>query len=228
MITIVNKKYNDMLYDTKPVKFSDFISNKYNIVHKQIYENAINSYIKDWLYIKELLSEINILNSKNDLTEEERNKLSEYNSYVNIHGADKKYINGNIVYNVSNIDEFKEYSHIIEIPALEYWQPSKICIMTKFIDTSSPNLRWTVDLTPYWNKYQAKEKQKIENIKLSNENFVDSEIIKFNYLTGKATLYSENTNKEYDVDFDYLDGNNNKVSADMTLSSTFGYQINNK
>ena len=193
MIKYVNKKYNDMLYDTKPVKFSDFMSNKYNIVHKKLYENALNKYINEWLNAKEEI-------------------------------GDKKYVN---VFNVKTIKEFKENSYILEIPGNEYWQPSKCCIITKFINSSSPNLRWTVDLTPYWNNYQAKENNKVEKLKLSNENIDDSEIINLNYITGKATLYSENADKEYDVDFDYLDGNTNKVSESMMLKETFGYKINN-
>ena len=42
-----------------------------------------------------------------------------------------------------------------------------------------------------------------------------------------ATVNSENADKEYDVDFDYLDGNTNKVSENMMLKETFGYKINN-
>lgn len=43
-------KYDDMLYDSRPVKFADFISNKYNIVHRKLYKYALNRYIE--YYIK--------------------------------------------------------------------------------------------------------------------------------------------------------------------------------
>ena len=226
MINYVNKKYNDMLYDSKPVKFSDFMSNKYNIVHKKLYEQALNKYIIEWIEIRKVFKNYNEIFNINLMKSEDQKLISS----INI--DDKKYafkkdINKDKVFNVDSIEDFKKNSYILEIPANEYWQPSRCCIITKFKDKSSPNLRWTVDLTPYWNNYQAKENKKIENIKLTNENFNDSEIIKFNYVTGKATLYSENANKEYDVDFDYLDGNTNKVSESMMLKETFGYKINN-
>ena len=217
MINYVNKKYNDMLYDSKPVKFSDFMSNKYNIVHKKLYEQALNKYILEWIKVKNL-------SNKNYYTNDEE-------AYLNTNKEDKKYAfkkdNKDKIFDVDSIEDFKKNSYVLEIPANEYWQPSKCCIITKFKNNSSPNLRWTVDLTPYWNNYQAKENKKIENIKLTNENFNDSEIIKFNYITGKATLYSENADRKYDVDFDYLDGNTNKVSESMMLKETFGYKINN-
>ena len=48
------QRYDDMLYDSRPVKFTDFISNKYNIVHRKIYLYALNKYIKS--YINEMIS----------------------------------------------------------------------------------------------------------------------------------------------------------------------------
>lgn len=42
-------KYDDMLYDSRPVKFSDFITNKYNIIHKKLYKYALSRYITDFI-----------------------------------------------------------------------------------------------------------------------------------------------------------------------------------
>ena len=42
------KNYNDMVYENRLVKFSDLISNKNNLVHKQLYNNALDKYINKW------------------------------------------------------------------------------------------------------------------------------------------------------------------------------------
>ena len=217
MIDIVNKKYNDMLYNTRPTKFSELMSNKYNIVHKKIYEQALNKYIEEWIYIRNLYVKYNILN---------RNLTSDEKIFLNNHKDDKKYSNPTEknYFDVTSVSQFKEYSYIFEIPNEEYWQPSKCIIMTKPINNESNYriFRWEVDLTPYWNFYQKKENKDIEKLKIDiNENINDSEIIGFNYITGKAKLYSENLDKTYEVDFDYLDGNKNRISEDFSLSKTF-------
>ena len=36
--------YNNLLYESRPVKFKDFIDNKYNIVHQQLYEDALHNF----------------------------------------------------------------------------------------------------------------------------------------------------------------------------------------
>lgn len=48
MISISNKikNYNDLIYDTRPVQVSEYLSDKYNIVHKQLFNNAVETYLK--------------------------------------------------------------------------------------------------------------------------------------------------------------------------------------
>lgn len=47
MISISNKikNYNDMIYDTRPVQVSEYVSDKYNIVHKQLFNDAVQKYL---------------------------------------------------------------------------------------------------------------------------------------------------------------------------------------
>lgn len=46
-------EYNDLIYESGPVKFSDYVSNKYNIVHNMLYKNALHNYFHT--YIKDLV-----------------------------------------------------------------------------------------------------------------------------------------------------------------------------
>ena len=67
-------RYDDMLYESRPSSLNEFLSNKYNNVHDELYNSALNKYIytlvkqyidKNLLYeYFQLLSRINILNEK--------------------------------------------------------------------------------------------------------------------------------------------------------------------
>lgn len=41
------KSYDDMLYDSRPVQFNEFMSNKYNIIHNELYNDALNKFCND-------------------------------------------------------------------------------------------------------------------------------------------------------------------------------------
>lgn len=43
------KSYDDMVYNTRPVKVSDYIANKYNDVHRILYKYALNKYLHDFI-----------------------------------------------------------------------------------------------------------------------------------------------------------------------------------
>ena len=39
-------RYDDMLYENRPVSLNEFLSNKLNNVHDELYNSALNKYIK--------------------------------------------------------------------------------------------------------------------------------------------------------------------------------------
>lgn len=41
------RQYNDMIYETRPVKYSEYVSNKYNDIHAQLYNDALNKFLKE-------------------------------------------------------------------------------------------------------------------------------------------------------------------------------------
>ena len=112
------------------------------------------------------------------------------------------------------------YYDSYEIMPAEYWQPSRLKIVTKYISLSSPNLTWNVNLVSYWNIYQSKLFKNISTKKVSQENYSDAKVTNLDYLRGKATMYSKNADVEYEVDFDYLDDTVD-IDDDYSLSNTF-------
>lgn len=41
------KNYNNLMYDNGPVKFNDYILNKYNIIHEELFNTALSKLCKD-------------------------------------------------------------------------------------------------------------------------------------------------------------------------------------
>ena len=354
---VVNRiqRYDDMLYDTRPVKFADFISNKYNIVHRKIYLYALNKFIKTYIqyvisneflyllfdamsnvsriddiyneiktnamysliynninslsiddetYIKTVINmvitaltalkqsiydlDISVLSSVADISdfileyndrtylftesgenneityavvdgklvgsEQESTENNEYNidndfvillesdEYNKIHigynREGKWYVkididipnfeqqierlitqsNKNCVNNIRTLCEtyFRKSHKFIEIKNKEYWLPSLVVIIGK----RRPYKKVNINLTPYWNWYQAKFDKQINAIKLTKDTLYDSELVALNYVRGIATFRTKLEGIEFNVDFDFLDGGI-RVSDDLSLRNTF-------
>ena len=217
------KNYNDMVYENRLVKFSDLISNKNNLVHKQLYNNALDKYINEWLICKRYVIEVELLeNELKDIDDvEKENKLKKMKRFLNLHKSDKKFISGKYIYFANNIKEFKENCYILEMMNTEYWMPSYCKIITKFKTSQSPNLSWKVNLEPYWNNHQSNKGDYRKMIISKDEKLDDAKIVDINYVQGKAKIYSENLDKELEVDFDFLNVNNIGVDESIQLKNTF-------
>lgn len=76
--------YNNMLYDSRPVTLNEYVSDKYNIIHKELFNDALNKYIK--YYISKFINNnflyilLNCLNSNEDYEQEFVNLLNDKNS----------------------------------------------------------------------------------------------------------------------------------------------------
>ena len=117
---------------------------------------------------------------------------------------------------------YKKYHKIIEIKNAEYWMPSHIRIINKI----PPYTKINVDLSKYWNMIQSNNTSKLSDLKITNENMLDSELIGLNYVNGKAKVQSRTNDTIYEVPFKYLDENVN-VSDEMILSNSFISKYNN-
>jgi len=119
------------------------------------------------------------------------------------------------------IDIFFSTHKIIEVKNSEYWMPSSIIIYNRIY----PYTKKIIDLTPYWNTYQDHSDLTLSTIKMTDENILDSQIQSFDYVRGKAQMYSKMNDMNYEIDFDYL-GKDVDLSEEM-LTDTFTYKYNN-
>ena len=117
---------------------------------------------------------------------------------------------------------YKKYHKIIEIKNSEYWMPSSI----RIINRVPPYTKVNVDLTKYWNMIQSNNDSKLTDLKITNENILDSELIELNYINGKAKIQSRINDTIYEVPFKYLDESVD-VSDEMILSNSFINKYNN-
>lgn len=252
-MTINNKtkEYNDMLYDTRPTKFNDLISNKYNNVHKQLFNDAINRYIESiienncnkalkyivsfdqWRIPEEVIDDasqltidpvkydtinreiltnqifgasnsetpnISLAHDINTILDTEKNNVLRRSKIVKLL---KKY--------------FIKFNKILEIKNKEYWMPS-----TAIIINSRNMIKQKQYLGSWWNFYQFKLDKEVSNKKYLEEQLNDSEILSLNYVTGKAKMRSRLHDIEYDIDFDYLTGNEEIADEALLKNTSFG------
>jgi len=114
------------------------------------------------------------------------------------------------------VEQYKLHHRVVEIKNNEYWQPSSIIV----ISDVRPYKKEIIDLDNYWNMSQGYEDLNVQDIKVTNENLNDVELIGINYINGKAKVRSRMNDLEYEVPFKYLNGDIS-ISEDMTLNNTF-------
>lgn len=160
-----------------PRKFMDIVSDNSNRIHHQLYERAVDALIKN----------------------------------LNTYEFDEEYLN--TVKEDPNFDWNSIILSIIEIPYSEYWTASDVIITFKIYDdkenvsddiTQLKFRKYKFNLAPYWDNYFFKEKQRSIDVKYDKNIENDIEIIKYDYIRGKATFRSRLEDVEYEIDFDDL------------------------
>ena len=112
---------------------------------------------------------------------------------------------------------------IIEMPYTEYWRASDVVITFRYFHKSEstgqmiPKLKkFTFDLTPYWGNCYTKDIYNSSAVKFDKNIPNDTEIVKYDYIRGRAVVRSKLEDIEYDVDFDEIN-NTDVESEDVRL-----------
>ncbi len=116
---------------------------------------------------------------------------------------------------------------IQEVPYSEYWTASDVTITFKKYDEGKPGIKkFTFDLAPYWGNCYDKTENSSADVKYDQNIPDDVEIVKYDYIKGKATVRSKLEDIEYVVDFDEL--NSEDIESDeVTLPyDTFSRLVN--
>ena len=121
---------------------------------------------------------------------------------------------------------------IIEMPYTEYWRASDVVITFRYFKKNSndqmvPKLKkFTFDLTPYWGNCYTKDTYNSSAVKFDKNIPNDTEIVKYDYIRGRAVVRSKLEDIEYDVDFDEIN-NTDVESEDVRLPfDTFTRLVN--
>ena len=122
---------------------------------------------------------------------------------------------------------------IIEMPYTEYWRASDVVITFRYFAKSEstgqmiPKLKkFTFDLTPYWGNCYTKDIYNSSAVKFDKNIPNDTEIVKYDYIRGRAVVRSKLEDIEYDVDFDEIN-NTDVESEDVRLPfDTFTRLVN--
>ena len=124
---------------------------------------------------------------------------------------------------------------IIEMPYTEYWRASDVVITFRYFPKPKPESnekqipklkKFTFDLTPYWGNCYTKDIYNSSAVKFDKNIPNDTEIVKYDYIRGRAVVRSKLEDIEYDVDFDEIN-NTDVESEDVRLPfDTFTRLVN--
>ena len=81
--------YDKLIYESRPVKFNDYMSNKYDIVHNELYKDALCSYLNCSIYsllVEKVLYKL-ISKFNNFITQ--YNDVDQFLNFDNIHLEDE-------------------------------------------------------------------------------------------------------------------------------------------
>ena len=179
-----------------------------------ISENVFMTEKEDYVFILENENGIKLVYNKNGeftliLDDAKYNPNIDFNIFNYIDSKNKSLL---ALFKDYILTLYKDEHRIIEIKNDEYWQPSSIIV----ISTVSPYTKKIESLDKYWNNTQSKSDLNISDIKLTDYDINDAEILEINYVSGKARLRSKLNDMEFEVPFEYLNDNID-VSNDLIV-----------
>ena len=88
-------QYNDLIYNSGPVSVKDYVSNKYNIVHNKLYEDALHNYVYE--YAKKIIMK--------DIF---YNLFSSMNNCITLYNDEFLYEPESLILRIVNLDKINE------------------------------------------------------------------------------------------------------------------------
>ena len=220
-------KYTQVYDYLKSIKFDEYISDKRDIIHKQLYENSINK----------LIDEVNNENTTCKIAKSIRATIDLYNHYM-ISNIDvdklieytKESITNPDIQSKYKILEFnKDNFKFIEYKNKVWYYPSNINIIyTKafVVDEQGNLMRLKIGplyLGELWNNNYIINKD-INKIISNNNNYIIEYI---DYVNGYVILYDKINMTYLNVDIEYIK-NINKYEFSHTYDEMFSTKRNNK
>ena len=119
-------------------------------------------------------------------------------------------------------EDFDIKDHILNITEHKnrtYWKPSNVTIVFKTYGNDRPKFKkLSLSLADYWQSGYTDYERSAKNVMFDKNVENDLEIIKFDYIRGKATVHSKFNDITYEVDFDDLN-EHDKRSIEINLPS---------
>ena len=219
-------KYTQVYDYLKSIKFDEYISDKRDIIHKQLYENSINK----------LIDEVNNENTTYKIAKSIRATIDLYNHYMLSNIDTDKLIeytnesnNPNIRAKYEILDFNRDNFKFIEYKNKVWYYPSNINIIyTKafVVDEQGNLMRLKIGplyLGELWNNNYIINKD-INKIISNNNNYIIEYI---DYVNGYVILYDKINMTYLNVDLEYIK-NINKYEFSHTYDEMFSTKRNNK
>ena len=230
--------FNSLLYKSGPVKYTDYIQNKYNNVHNRMYQDALNLFLKDFIksafydegyLFDDALNAINSIN-EDDTTDEITDMLKRNEGFARV-ACFSDYQTGKLINEIIELRKsllpdkeitendlfnilkkyFLKTHRIVELKNEEYYMPSLVVIfyLYKPFHKVGP-----YSLEEYWKSEFVTNTMGNKREIDEEENLEDLEITNIDYVRGKADLESRLTGIKTQIDFD-------EINNDIAISDDY-------
>lgn len=180
--------------------------------------NSVKNINKPCKYIDVVRDKTNVIHNKLFNTAMKR-LMADIKNY----GSVRKLFDNDFDFN--NINDF--ILSVRELPDNLYWKPSDVIIIFRTFKNDKPILtKLKFDLSEYWNSSYTDYERSAKKVLFDKNVENDFEVVKYDYIRGKAIIESRLNDITYEVDFDELN-ENDKRSNEMSLpDNLFIRQIN--
>lgn len=197
--------YNQVYDYLRTVKFNDYINNKRDIIHQTLYENALNSFIKnvnDYIIDKNVYVPKDIISIADQLIDICMNNNLDINNILN-----------------KDLFKFIEYKNKV------WYKASKITLIytggliKTIIKDNNDNFHekyiklvlGPISLEYYWNSEYILKENLNNVLLLKNTNYTIKSV---DYINGTVDLIDKNTFKIITINLDYIDNLNDHTFYD--------------
>ena len=197
---VSNQTYDKLSYSKGKITYHDYITNKLDNVHNMLFDDALQKYMLDKLWI----------DSKEEFYEHGYNELKQKYRIIDI--KREIYFEPSVAKLIPkhNIDDKK-----LNIDLEQYWNNDYV-VKNIFLDYRVKPI--ANNLAEYGDTYRQDTRD------INNACIYDAEIIEWDYVRGRAKLRSRVWNIEFYIDYKYINSDV-KEAESLSIDNTFASLI---
>lgn len=201
------KKYSQVYDVLKTTKFDEYLSDKRNNIHNELYTDALNSFIEETNKCIYYYSHYTVIKQPDGT--EIMDFLTWHKRLNTISSPVAKHL-GNSLFklNIEKVD-LKNFK-ILEIKNKVWYMPSDVIFIYTGIDPITHKIKKTkfgpYTLINFWNSSYIANRKDLNELMLGDI-YVELEITYIDYVKGTISVYDRGEDRTFILDIDYINSN---------------------